>query len=341
MKEKVKVVVCGVNFGQFYLQACKKSNSIELTGILSQGSQRSQAAAKRLGVPLFTHAEEIPPQQADFAIVAARSAITGGKSAPTVKALLRQGISVAQEQPVHEKEAAELSKQLVKEEQIYTVNNFYHFLPAVEAFLKTAQKISRTHPILRLRLSCSSQVLYPLIDILYDTLEEISSIEVTKIQDGNCSILAGKLNAIPFTLHYYNEYAADIDGSLALFFDLQLDTPAGNLILNDPEGQVIWQTHLLYNRAADFSAEEYQTVAPLQILFDGRAKSYAQRYREIWPLAMARSILACRQNTHSKETAQKTVQKTLQQCALCAKITNAAGRPKKIEIPYQSGYVFS
>lgn len=336
MKAQVKALVCGANFGKFYLQACNNSKQIALTGLLSRGSENSQALAKAYKIPLFTDVTTISNNQADIAVIAAKSLITGGKSSQTVKQLLQQGVSVLQEQPVHAKEAVEISQSIRNENQIYCVNNFYRFLPAVQRFVQYAKQLSRTYPILRLSFRCASQVLYALIDVLYELFDGIHTFDVTKILDGNRSVLAGTLNAIPFVFHYYNEYAADIDGSLAIFFDIQLDTPAGNLILNDPEGEVLWQSHLQYNRDADFSAKEFQMLQPLEVLFDGKAKNYAQKYREIWPQAMAQSILNGYQNTLQAETAKQTVQRTLAQCAYCLQITTAAGRPKKIEIPYRT-----
>ena len=43
----MKVIVCGVRFGQFYIEAIRRCKGLELAGILSAGSKASQACAAR------------------------------------------------------------------------------------------------------------------------------------------------------------------------------------------------------------------------------------------------------------------------------------------------------
>ncbi|MGC4019647.1 MAG: Gfo/Idh/MocA family oxidoreductase [Muricomes sp.] len=335
--KKIGIVVCGVQFGKFYIEACKRSQEIELKGILSRGSKESCEIAKQYKVPLYTSAEDISSDTADIVLAATRTLITGGRSSSMVKKLLEKGISVIQEQPVHEKEAADISKNLIDDKkQGYCINNFYRFLPSVQQFLFYVSKVINEHRILRFHLSCSSQVLYPLIDVLYEMLGGIAEFNVNKILDGNMNVLAGTINNIPFILNYYNEYSEDNDGSLALFFDIKIDTDAGNLILNDPEGKVIWQSHLSYQRGADFSSEKFKNLQPLECLFDGNVKSYEQRYTEVWPKAMEESIKDFYKKTLAGN-AKEVSERTLGQCKICSDIADVSGKPRKIEGSYLSG----
>ena len=341
MLKRIRVIVCGTNFGRFYINACNKSEEIDIKGILSRGSEESRKVADYFGLPLYTEIDQIPIDDVDVFVIVARSFITGGKSNKIIKKILEMGISVIQEQPVHVKEVIDIGKSINKSRQSYYVNNFYRFMPAVKAFLDYAQKVKRNLKILRIRLSCTSQVLYPLVDILYDLFGGIETFEVKKAIDGNMCVLSGMINSVPFILNYYNEYGDEIDGGLALFFDIKVDTNAGNLILDDPEGTVIWQSHLMYSREGDFSSDDYKNVKPIECLFDGRTGSYSQRYEKEWPIAMEESIRNFFEKTLNSRNAKLQVEKTEEQCKICTTIIEAAGRPNKIDIPYIDAYSLS
>ena len=216
--KKIKVIVCGVHFGKFYIESCNQNERLELTGILSNGSEESYELADKNNVPLYTRTEDITKDMADIIVIVTRTLITGGKSDLTVKSLLEKGISIIQEQPVHEKEVINICKSIRSDKQDYYINNFYRFLENTKNFIFYAKKIIRQYEVIRLQMSCSSQVLYPLIDILYEIFGDIYKFDLRKVEDGNMEILSGAINDVPFSLNYYNEYSEDNDGNLALFF---------------------------------------------------------------------------------------------------------------------------
>jgi len=327
---KKQVTICGVNFGSFYINALKDSKEYEINGILSKGSEKSRMIAKELGVGLFTDSEET--DDADMVIMATRSMITGGKSTADIKKLLTRGIDVLQEQPVHFMEVQDILKSVKSYDQKYGVNNFYRFLPAVDAFIRYAKKLIAERHVLRIRMSCASQVLYPLMDVLCHVVGTVDSFEVNKGFGENLSVMYGNINDIPIVLNYYNEYTEDIDGSLALFFDIKLETDAGNLILTDPEGELIWQSHLSYSREEKMDSDEFRNTKPMQYLFRSTTDSYYDRYSSVWPEAMKRSI-----DYFTKAEADEVKGTTLKACEMSLSVTNAAGRPCKIEIPYCNG----
>lgn len=330
MSDKIKAVVCGVNFGSFYISAIENSSVLSLGGILSKGSEKSRRISEKYQVPLFTDADEI--NDADVVIMAARSMITGGKSSKTVKALLKKGIPVLQEQPVHHLEVKDLIS--VSEDAKYAVNNFYRFLPSVSEFVNYARRLSEERTILRFRMSCSSQVLYPLMDVLYSITGSADTFTADKVSGGAMSVITGEINGIPYMLDYYNEYTENIDSSLALFFDMKIDTDGGNLILTDPVGDVIWQPHLSCLRDNDFDNEKYRNNIPMKRLYSGSADSYATLYNELWTKAMERSVIDF---AYSASAPLRT--RHLKQCEMCGTVTKAAGLPVRIKTPYTDSYM--
>lgn len=61
MTSKIKTIVCGSTFGQFYIDALMKySEFFEIAGLYARGSERSIELAKRYGIPLFTSIKGIP-----------------------------------------------------------------------------------------------------------------------------------------------------------------------------------------------------------------------------------------------------------------------------------------
>src|ERR1700739_2393264 len=56
----MRVLVCGTNYGRFYLEAIRLDRAdFRLAGILARGSVRSQLTALEYGVPLFRGVTEV------------------------------------------------------------------------------------------------------------------------------------------------------------------------------------------------------------------------------------------------------------------------------------------
>lgn len=55
MEKRLRIIVCGVGFGQFYIRAIDKIKcKYKLVGILSRGSEWSKQWTKKYGVILYT-----------------------------------------------------------------------------------------------------------------------------------------------------------------------------------------------------------------------------------------------------------------------------------------------
>lgn len=67
---KLRVIVCGVGFGRYYIEAILRLPDLfELVGILSRGSKNSIKLAEKYGVPLMTDIEEISKENVDAVCV--------------------------------------------------------------------------------------------------------------------------------------------------------------------------------------------------------------------------------------------------------------------------------
>ena len=96
MKKRLKAIVCGTNFGEFYLKALKSAESdFQIAGIIGRGSERSKTLSKKYNVPLYFNVEELP-SDIDLACVIVRSEGTGGDGTELCIDLLNKGINVIQ-----------------------------------------------------------------------------------------------------------------------------------------------------------------------------------------------------------------------------------------------------
>lgn len=120
MKNKIRVLLCGVIFGQVYLKGVLNNNDYQLCGILSTGSEYSRKIAAKYHVSLYTKIDEVSSDNFDLALVVIRSGIVGGEGNKVTQQLLNKGISVIQEQPVHSEEAIENYKIALKNNIFYS-----------------------------------------------------------------------------------------------------------------------------------------------------------------------------------------------------------------------------
>lgn len=111
------IIVYGSRFGQFYLEALKRIKGIKIVGLLAKGSDRSYECARYYNIPLYTSLDEVE-ERVDVACVAVKTGALGGEGANIAKQLLRKGINVLLEQPVHYKELGECYK-IAQNQKVY------------------------------------------------------------------------------------------------------------------------------------------------------------------------------------------------------------------------------
>ena len=109
----------------------------------------------------------------DIVIIVIRSAIVGGKGSEIAKYFLNKGVHVIQEQPVHSDDIVQSLKTMRNQDCLYMINTFYPYIETVKIY-SICSKISRKCSLKYIEASCSIQVLYPLLDILNQSLEGLS-----------------------------------------------------------------------------------------------------------------------------------------------------------------------
>ena len=136
------IIVYGSRFGQFYLEALKRMKGIKIVGLLAKGSDRSYECARYYNIPLYTSLDEVE-ERVDVACVAVKTGALGGEGANIAKQLLRKGINVLLEQPVHYKELGECYKIAQNQKVYFGVGNLYLNLPAVQNFIRNVHIVSK------------------------------------------------------------------------------------------------------------------------------------------------------------------------------------------------------
>ncbi|MBS6720839.1 MAG: Gfo/Idh/MocA family oxidoreductase [Peptoniphilus harei] len=210
----MKAIVCGTTFGQSYINAIKKINNIELVGILAFGSSRSKRCAEEHNVPLYVDVDSIPGN-IDIAFVIIKSSVLGGKGTELSESLLKKGIHVIQEHPIHYREIENCLKLAHEFNSCYIVGNLYNSLETIEKFIEAAKYLNKEDVLEHVDIMTSSQLLYSLIGILNEALPLLRSFNIIptlteKRYPFNRVVLSnGQLDV---NLQIHNE-VSDVDGN--------------------------------------------------------------------------------------------------------------------------------
>ncbi|OHV31104.1 hypothetical protein BBK14_16420 [Parafrankia soli] len=308
----LRVVVCGTNFGRLYAEAVRAlPEQFTLAGVLSRGSAYSRSYADRLGVTHLDAVENVP-DDVEVAVVAVGSTVSGGAGSELAGALLRRGVHVLQEHPVHPTELLAQTRLARAAGVQYQVNTHYHQVEPVRRFLDAAARLRAVEPVRFVDTATSVHVLLPLLDILARALGGVRpwSLEPT---DGGAApgsappaagvrglrALAGQLGGAAVHLRVHNELDPhDRDNQALLWHRVTLGTDAGVLTLADTHGPVLWSPRLHGRRDAD-----------RRLLLDSPAADYLDqpstatlpgteplRQRDVvgglWPQAIRRALRA-------------------------------------------------
>lgn len=247
---KKRVVVAGTAFGRIYLEAvASATESFTLTGVLARGSQYSRECAERYGVPLYTSVEQIP-DNTDIVCVVVRSGATGGAGADIAQALLKRGIHVLQEHPVHATEITACLQAAKEGGATYAVNTLYPNIRPIRQFLAAADYLRQHHAIRCIDAACNSQVALPLLDVLG---RAVGSLRPWSFQDcppptGGAQPfrnLYASIGDVPLTLRVQNQvHPEDPDNHSFLMHRVSLCCDAGVLSLADTHGPVLWNARM-------------------------------------------------------------------------------------------------
>ena len=204
-------------------KSCILDNSIDELNDLQEGE------------PLFTEIEQIP-KDIDLACVVLRSGVLGGNGSLLAKELLNRNINVIQEQPIHKSDMTECIRIARKNKLVFMTCDLYVHLPAVKAFIESAAKLLKQQKALYIEASCSTQVSYPLIDILSQIFHTMKpwSINFVNRESGPFHVATGKISDIPVIYQINNEIDPDDpDNYMHLLQKITIGTEGGHLALED------------------------------------------------------------------------------------------------------------
>lgn len=266
MKKRLKTIVCGTNFGEFYLNALEKMNlDFQIVGIIGRGSERTKRISKKYNVPLYLNVEELP-SDIDLACVIVRSEGTGGDGTELCIALLNRGIHVIQEQPVYQKHLYKCYKLAREKNLIYLTANLYSNLSNMECFAMYARKLNELSALEYISVSFSTQLSYIALDLL-----AISGISGDLDLDDNIvkglgpfDILYGKIGTRPILIEFNNQLNPKFpDYNMYLMYSFKFYYEDGVLSINDAYGDVTWRPRTYIKGAkddADISKESIYEV---------------------------------------------------------------------------------
>jgi thiazolinyl imide reductase len=298
---RIKTIVCGSTFGQFYLNALTAlPKQFELVGLLAKGSERSKQCAEHYGVDLYTEIAQLP-DTVELACVILRSGSQGGRGTDLALQLLERGIHIIEEQPIHYRELASCLKTARQNGLHFRIGNLYVQLSAVRRFIACARDILEQQDALYLDAACAIQVSYPMIRILSETLPTLRPWKISNVtkDNGPFQIVSGTLGNIPVTLRIHNEIdPKDPDNHLHLLHNFTIGVEGGRLSLIDTHGPLVWHprlhvaySHNLFNdlltsAPAHLDEDNTQTLGPAD------TTSYKEIFMNQWPAAIGRELSA-------------------------------------------------
>ncbi|MER6384963.1 bifunctional Gfo/Idh/MocA family oxidoreductase/class I SAM-dependent methyltransferase [Streptomyces sp. NPDC001250] len=335
--KRLRTVVCGTTFGQFYLAAlARMPEEFEVVGVLAAGSERSVECAARHGVPLYTDVDRLPGD-IDLACVVVRSGVLGGTGTDLALRLLHRGINVVQEQPVHHDDLAACLRAARKHGVRYRLGDLYVRLPEVRRFIRAARTARERQPVAYVDAACASQVAFPLLHLLGEALGSVRPWGVSATaKDGDTpfAVLTGTIGWAPLTLRVHNQVDPDDpDNHLHLLHRVTLGTAGGSLTLTDPHGPVLWSPRLHIPEAVknrfDFDDPDGSHLAEptTSVLSTAAPAAYRNVLREQWPTAIGEDLRAVRAAILGDPLAERPDQYHLTLCRMWQDLTKELGYP--------------
>lgn len=336
----LRVIVCGTTFGKIHLSGIKElQGEFELAGILARGSRQSEKCAREYNVPLYTNVNEIKKDNVDVACVVVRSSVAGGEGTNLANDLLMKGIHVMQEYPVHHDDLVKCLRSARKSECYYRLNSFYPDLETVRNFITTAQQALRQSEAIYIDAACSIQVLFPLVDILGQSLGGfrpwafLPGVNSSSMGMGPFSSLHGRIKGVPIHLQVQNQIDPfDPDNHAHLLHRIVIGTNNGRLMMTDSHGLVLWspfmyvkrgEEHILANDVSDFPATELVTPFNHQ--------SFKTIFSGLWPESIQTSLRRFRKTILSKEDDQHVSQYYLTACQVWQDIGQKLGTAQLVK----------
>ncbi|WP_438484811.1 Gfo/Idh/MocA family oxidoreductase [Streptomyces sp. S186] len=245
-RSRPRAVVVGATFGAHYARALAGPHSpVELVGVAGTGGQAGRALAAELGVRYLAGTDEI--DGAELAVVAVRSAIVGGQGDEICRDLLRRGISVLQELPVHSTDVVRSVRIAKRSGAAFAVTGFYEHLEPVRRFIAAARALDAVSPVTSVELRTTVQVLHSSLRVLSRIL--------TSPPGGDLAVHPAAAPAKSLVSTGWGDVAVDVlvrngydartpDANCQPLMGFVLGTPDGELSLPHVHGPTRWEPRL-------------------------------------------------------------------------------------------------
>lgn len=294
MEKRLRIIVCGVGFGQFYIRAIDKIKcKYKLVGILSRGSEWSKQWTKKYGVILYTDIDEITKENVDVVCVVIKSTVVNGEGSTIVHSLLEKGINVIQEHPIDIDDYIMCIKIAQKNCCMYRLNAFYPQLSNVKQFIFLAGKLREKNDVQYINAECSVHVLFPLIDILGRAIGGVRPWKFERVEEtyknSPFCIIYGSIYNIPICINVQNQMdPSDPENSVLLFHKISLYTECGNLTMIGTNSDIMWEPRIRKYIAADggFHLEaddEYLDLPVYEEMHNDEGKCFREMFSDTWP----------------------------------------------------------
>ncbi|WP_051261107.1 Gfo/Idh/MocA family oxidoreductase [Desulfovibrio inopinatus] len=346
MPAPIQTLCCGTRFGQVYLEGLRLAPDFALAGILARGNSRSQQLAQKYGVPLYTSLDHIP-RHIEAACVVIRSSIVGGAGTEIALSLLRRGIHVIQEHPMHPREVETCQQTALRAGCVHYLNTHHVHMGETQKFLRLVHEIQQEQPICFINALCGVQVLCSLLDIIGMAVGTVTPYAFEEYSPGLEHVLAacdveafpyevlrGHIAGTPVTLGVQNYYdSTDPDNNAAILHRMTVGFPSGNLTLQSAAGPLLWSDRLHFSRDIFDMENTLHPYNPIsRLLSDSEGPSLSHLVEEQWPQAVAHAL----QEFHSIITDQGSLfnryayAKAL--CSMWAERMQKLGAPRLIQL---------
>lgn len=335
-----RVAVAGTGFGRAYLAAFERPDfPFELAGIIARGSARSKACAEHYGVPLWAGPEDVPAD-VDLACVAVGGVMTGGRGPELAQKLMRRGISVLHEHPLHPDELVACLRAAREQRVVFRMNTHYPHVEPVRRFLSAARAAGTRQRPLFIDVTCAFQVLYTVFDILGEALGAIRPFGIDGVIEepvGGAApppyrSLSGRFAGVPMTFRLQNELvAAAPDNHSHMLHRITLGYDGGHLTLVNTHGPVQWsmRAHMPDEmkdlvRFSDATAPHLR-VPSVQPIGPPAGAPYTEVVAELWPQATARAMNALWRDVVDGSPSDAHVQRHVALTRLAMSVAEACG----------------
>lgn len=332
----LRTVVCGTNFGRFYVEALRNLPGFTLAGLLSRGSAHATGYAESLGVPCYTSVAELP-DDIDVACVVVPSGVAGGGGAVLARQLLEREVHVLQEHPLAPEEMSACLRAAGAAGRQYRVNTHYPRLPEVRRFVAAAARLRDRQGILFADVASPVHLLHPLVDILARALggpRPWEFGEPTRI--GPVHTLGGRIAGVPVALRVHNQLdPTDLDNHALFWPRITLVAEGGTLTIADLHGPVLWSPRLHAPRDADHRLVLHggSLDLPTTSVLGPAAQhqpAYTEHFRTTWPAAIGAALAELAEAIHAAADPMRGVQRDLAVCRCWYQLTERLGPPEPV-----------